>query len=833
MARTEPGSLFMSVTSAATAAASNTAEFAIGGMTCASCVRRVEKALAKVAGVEQVSVNLATEKATVHAEPSVLRDQRDQLLAAVTKAGYEATFIEPEAAPVAAPAHTGELAAVVASALLTLPLVLPMLGLDPHLGVWVSLALASIVQFVLGARFYVGGFKAVRSGEGNMDLLVALGTSAAWGLSVYELFAHPGESTHLYFEAAAVVITLVRFGKWLEARAKRQTTDAIRALDALRPDRARIRDAATGNEREVTLADVRNGDVAIVRPGERMPVDGVIREGRTHVDESLITGESLPVAKETGARVTAGSINGEGAIAVETTATGAETTLARIIRLVESAQAEKAPIQRLVDRVSAIFVPVIMVIALVTLVGWLLMGAGVETAVLNAVAVLVIACPCALGLATPAAIMAGTGVAARHGVLIKDPRALEMAHRIRIVAFDKTGTLTVGKPSMTAFEAAEGVDRGEALGLAAAVQRLSDHPLARAVVTAADEARIQVVVSASDSKAVAGRGVKARVGERDLAIASARWLGELQLAAPERLATRAAELEQLGNTVSWLVELSADGSRDASEAGISAGEGSHSSSHSSVSPGTSAFGTYDQESAAPPLETASTSRIATSTRPRVLALLAFGDSLKPGARAAIARLSAMGITSVLLTGDNAGSAASVAKSLGIASDAVHAQMLPADKARVIAELKASEKGAVAMAGDGINDAPALAAADIGIAMATGTDVAMEAAGITLMRGDPALVADAIDIARRTYRKIQQNLFWAFVYNLIGIPLAAFGLLNPMLAGAAMAFSSVSVVTNALLLRTWRAHAGLAPADFGTGAATDARDPDGKPITRPA
>ncbi|WP_235210577.1 heavy metal translocating P-type ATPase [Caballeronia sordidicola] len=774
----------MSVSST-TAAASTTAEFAIGGMTCASCVRRVEKALAKVPGVGQVSVNLATEKATVHADTTV---SREQLVAAVSKAGYEATFIEPEAAPVAAPAHTGELAAVIVSALLTLPLVLPMLGLDLHLGVWVSLALASIVQFVLGARFYVGGFKAARSGEGNMDLLVALGTSAAWGLSVYELFAHPGESAHLYFEAAAVVITLVRFGKWLEARAKRQTTDAIRALDALRPERARIRDAATGTERDIALADVRNGDVAIVRPGERLPVDGLIREGRTHVDESLITGESLPVAKETGARVTAGSINGEGVIAVETTATGAETTLARIIRLVESAQAEKAPIQRLVDRVSGIFVPVILVIALVTLVGWLLMGAGVETAVLNAVAVLVIACPCALGLATPAAIMAGTGVAARHGVLIKDPQALEMAHRIRIVAFDKTGTLTVGKPSMTVFEADEGVDRAEALALAAAVQRLSDHPLARAVVAAADSEQISAV-TATDAKAVAGRGVEARVGQRHLAIASDRWLDELRLAAPERLATRAAELEQLGNTVSWLVDLGAES---------------------------------DLSSAAPP----------TRDRPRVLALLAFGDSLKPGARAAIERLSAMGIKSVLLTGDNAGSAASVAESLGIAPDAVHAHMLPADKARVIAELKALAQGAVAMAGDGINDAPALAAADIGIAMATGTDVAMEAAGITLMRGDPALVADAIDIARRTYRKIQQNLFWAFVYNLIGIPLAAFGLLNPMLAGAAMAFSSVSVVTNALLLRTWRAQAGLVPVAADADAA-DARGPDGKPITRPA
>jgi Cu+-exporting ATPase len=752
-----------------------TAEFDIDGMTCASCVRRVEKALGKVPGVEQVSVNLATERATVHANASVTTGQ---LLAAVSKAGYEPTVIEPEAVPAAAKTQRGEFAAVIVAALLTVPLVVPMIagwtGAQIRLDPWLQLGLASIVQFVFGARFYIGAYRALRAKAGNMDLLVALGTSAAWGLSVYELFAHPGDPMHLYFEASAVVITLVRFGKWLETRAKRQTTDAIRALNALRPDTARVRDATNGGEREIALAQVRIGDVAIVRPGERVPVDGVLREGRTHIDESLITGESLPVAKEPGARVTAGSINGEGAIAVETTAIGAETTLARIIRLVESAQAEKAPIQHLVDRVSAVFVPAILGIALVTLFGWLVDGAGVETALLNAVAVLVIACPCALGLATPAAMMAGTGVAARHGVLIKDAQALERAHKIKIIAFDKTGTLTVGKPSMTAFEAATGVDRLGALGLAASVQKLSDHPLARAVVLAADEARAPRVET-SAAKAVAGRGVEAWAGARRLAIGSARWLEESRLVIPESLAGRARELESQGHTVSWLMELDdADG-------------------------GTS----------------------------RVLALLAFGDALKPGARDAIARLASMGIRSVLLTGDNAGSAANVANALGIAPDAVHARMLPADKARVIAELKASSGAVVAMAGDGINDAPALAAADIGIAMATGTDVAMEAAGITLMRGDPALVADAIDISRRTYRKIQQNLFWAFVYNLIGIPLAAFGLLNPMLAGAAMAFSSVSVVTNALLLRTWKAQAGSTPEPVAE------RVTEGKPITRPA
>ncbi|MFP4890841.1 heavy metal translocating P-type ATPase [Paraburkholderia sp. EG304] len=758
-----------------------TTELEIGGMTCAACALRVEKALAKVPGVVRASVNLATETATVHPQGTASADAA-ALIAAVRKAGYEATLSAPPAAvapaePTAATAaSTGDvseildtthapavdrkqiqirrdLASVVASALLTLPLVAPMFGewfgLHAMLPAWPQFVLASIVQFVFGARFYRAAWHAVRAGAGNMDLLVALGTSAAYGISVYELALHRGDTMHLYFEASAVVITLVRFGKWLEARAKRQTTDAIRALNALRPERARIRDGA--GEREVPLAQVRVGTIVIVRPGERVPVDGAVLEGRTHIDEALITGESLPVPKQTGDAVTAGSINGEGALVVTTTAIGAETTLARIIRLVESAQAEKAPIQRLVDRVSEIFVPAILALAALTLIGWLIAGAGAETAILNAVAVLVIACPCALGLATPAAIMAGTGVAARHGVLIKDAEALEVAHRVSIVAFDKTGTLTLGQPSVTAFEPVGSTSRDEALALAAAVQRHSDHPLARAVVRAY-EAQLGRIAgepggpTASAARAVAGRGVEADVDGRTLALGSTRWLRELDIALPAALTARAQELEAADNTVSWLMTRAPDS-------------------------------------------------------PEALALIAFGDTVKPTARAAVARLAQMGIRSVLVTGDNHGSAASVARALGI--DEFHAEVLPDDKARVIRDLKMRHAGIVAMAGDGINDAPALAAADIGIAMATGTDVAMHAAGITLMRGDPALVADAIDISRRTWRKIQQNLFWAFVYNLIGIPLAAFGLLNPMLAGAAMAFSSVSVVTNALLLRTWR------------------------------
>jgi len=736
-----------------------TATLAIGGMTCASCANRVEKALSRVPGVALASVNLATEQASVNLRVPLTGDLMDQLVAAVKKAGYEAKPLaadEPGGGTGAAALRDEtrrELYAVLIAAVLTLPLVVPMfahpLGLHWLAPAPLQFALATLVQFAFGARFYRAAWKAVRAGAGNMDLLVALGTSAAWGVSVYAMLAHPGDDAHLYFEASAVVITLVRFGKWLEARAKRQTTDAIRALNALRPDRARIR--VDGVERDVPLAQVRVGTVVVVRPGERMPVDGVVFEGRSHVDESLITGESLPVPKEPDDPVTAGSINGEGAIAVRTTAIGAETTLARIIRLVESAQAEKAPIQRLVDRVSAAFVPAILVIAVVTLAGWLFAGASAETAILNAVAVLVIACPCALGLATPAAIMAGTGVAARRGVLIKDAVALETAHGISVVAFDKTGTLTLGQPSLTAFETAPGVARDEALALAAAVQKQSDHPLAKAVVKAFEESRpLAPLPVSAHARAVPGRGVEADVNGNRIAIGSRRWVvDELELVLPPALALRAAELERAGDTVSWLI------------------------------------GTRDGEQA-------------------VLALLAFGDTVKPAARAAIDRLRRMNIRSVLITGDNAGSAAAVARELGI--DDVHAQVLPDDKARTIRDLRMKSGGIVAMVGDGINDAPALAAADIGIAMATGTDVAMHAAGITLMRGDPALVPAAIDISRRTWRKIQQNLFWAFVYNLIGIPLAAFGLLNPMIAGAAMAFSSVSVVTNALLLRTWRGDA---------------------------
>jgi Cu+-exporting ATPase len=720
----------------------------IEGMSCASCVGRVERALAGVPGVDKASVNLATEMARVESSQPV---DLAVLIQAIDKAGYHGAPVVPDAeADARATVHARGLPgprdgrAVLLAALLSVPLVLPMLlelaGVHWMLDGRIQFLLATPVQFWLGARFYRAGWLAARARSGNMDLLVALGTSAAYGLSVYQLLAGRGAMPHLYFEASAVVITLVLLGKWLEARAKRQTTSAIRALQVLRPESARVRRGA--QDIDLPIAEVRVGDMVVVRPGERVPVDGVVAEGASHVDEALITGESLPVARHDGDHVTGGAINGEGLLLVRVTAVGAESTLARIIRLVEDAQAAKAPVQHLVDRVSAVFVPVVLGLAALTLAGWWLLSGDMEHAIINAVAVLVIACPCALGLATPAAIMAGTGVAARYGILIKDAEALEQAHRITTVAFDKTGTLTEGKPSLAALEPAPGVAAARLLQLAAAIQRGSEHALARAVMEAAATDADVAPLSASDVAALPGRGVAASVDGRRMVLGSTRLMQEqgIDLSA---LAARAAELERQGHTVSWLA------------------------------------GVDDKQ---------------------LSGLLAFGDRVKPQARAAVLALHALNIHTVLLTGDNQGSADAVGKELGI--ERMIANMLPADKAAAIAALK-HEHACIAMVGDGINDAPALAAADVGIAMSSGTDVAMHAAGVTLMRGDPALVAAAISISRRSYSKIRQNLFWAFIYNLVGIPLAAFGLLNPMVAGAAMALSSVSVISNALLLRRWK------------------------------
>ncbi|HYR24429.1 MAG TPA: heavy metal translocating P-type ATPase [Aquabacterium sp.] len=741
-------------------------QLAVRGMTCAACVARVERALRKVPGVTDAQVNFATEVASVHLATTET-PAAEQLVAAIEKAGYHAQVQSAEQ-PLADETLSwwDVWGAVTLGLIASIPLVLPMLwGAHHFWPAWVQFALATPVQFILGARFYKAGWAALKDGSGNMDQLVALGTSAAWGLSMWLWWAHASNphaahgAPELYFESAAVVITLVLLGKALEARAKRQTTQAIRALQALRPDT--VHRLGPQGEVEVPLAQVLVGDILVVRPGERVPTDGVVTEGSSHVDESMLTGEPLPVARRAGEPVTGGSINGEGRLLMAVQAVGGQTMLAHIIRRVVEAQAAKAPIQRVVDRVSAVFVPVVLAVALLTAVGWWWAGLSGELALIRAVAVLVIACPCALGLATPAAIMAGTGAAARQGILIKDPESLEVAHRVQVVAFDKTGTLTVGRPRLLACEVidATGYNRAEALAAAAALQAGSEHPLARAVTEAVEAG--SPAWQAQEVQAVPGRGIQGQLVAPDGAAPQAWALGSTRWARERIAAAGAPDVTEGPQAHTWM----ADGA------------------------------------------TVSWLMREVAGRWQIVAGLAFGDELKPGSREAVQGLHALGVRTVMISGDNQGAAQAIARQLGIQQ--VIAEVLPADKADHVLRLQQDAHGnrqVVAMVGDGINDAPALAAADVGMAMANpqgGTDVALNAAGITLMRGDPRLVPAALDISRRTSRKIWQNLGWAFVYNVIGIPLAAFGGLNPMLAGAAMAMSSVSVVSNALLLSRWR------------------------------
>jgi Cu+-exporting ATPase len=728
--------------------ASQTHDIGIGGMTCASCVTRVEKALKKLPGVQSATVNLATESARILVTSADTTDAR--LRRAIRDAGYEPRSLEAAEAEANNTSPWTGFAPVAWGLLLSGPLVLPMVGdlFGQHwmLPAWLQFVLATPVQFILGARFYKAGWYALKAFTGNMDLLVSIGTTAGWALSVWLwLTAHEGHAPHLYFEGSAVVITLVMLGKWLETRAKRQTTEAIRALHALRPDRAHWLSA--DGEIDVPVDEILKGDVIVVRPGERFPLDGELIEGQTQVDESMLTGEPLPVSKSVGAKLTGGSINGDGRALMRVTAVGHETVLSHIIRLVEDAQAGKAPIQRLVDQVAAVFVPVVMLVALVTLGAWMVLGVGFETALIHAVAVLVIACPCALGLATPVAIMAGTGVAARHGILIKDAQALENAHRVDTVAFDKTGTLTVGQPRLTAQVTAPGHDGATVLSWAASVQSGSEHPLARAVLDAEKTQNLSPI-KAVDLLAVPGKGVQATVQGHVLLLGSLRWLHQEGLD-PALWSDDVARLQAQGATLSALAERTSSGIQG-------------------------------------------------------LLLLGFSDEPKPGAIQDLAALRARGLQLVMISGDNQAAAEAMARRLGLRPEngEVMANVLPGDKAAQVQKLRAGGR-IVAMVGDGVNDAPALAAADVGMAMGTGTDVAMHAAGITLMRGDVGLVGAALDISARTVAKIRQNLFWAFAYNVAGIPLAAMGYLSPVMAGAAMALSSVSVMTNALLLKRWK------------------------------
>jgi Cu+-exporting ATPase len=718
--------------------------FAVGGMTCSACANRIEKALNRLPGIIEASVNLTTEQANVTTIAGSLG--LTDIFSVVEKAGFTATM--PTGVN-----HTSDVSdankqleqdkrTLKISIALTIPLVLQMvlqiIGVeDAHFGPELEVVLATPVQFVIGARFYKAAFNALRGGSANMDVLVVLGTTSAYLYSWY-LMAKLGVDAQgeLYFEASAVIITLVLLGKYLEAKAKRSTTEAIRQLMDLRPEVATV--LRDGQELSLSINEVVTGDLVIVRPGSNIPVDGIVSEGSSDVDESLITGESIPVVKKPGDKMTGGAVNGTGRLIIEATAVGQDSTLAKIIQLVENAQAGKAPVQRLVDRISEIFVPIVIVIAAFTfgLTFWSTGDAG--NSLIASVSVLVIACPCALGLATPTAIMTGTGAAARAGILIRDVESLERAHQLDAIIFDKTGTLTEGRPEVTRLETFTG-NEDELVSLAASVQQGSEHPLAEAIMRLAEKRQI-TPVALDEFMSHTGSGVSGQIQGQTIRIGRRGFAAEsgADLAQGDALAN---ELEQQGQTAIWLTR-------------------------------------NDQ----------------------LIGIFGIADKLRESSPAAIRELRNMGVKTILLSGDADTVAQLVGKEAGM--DESRGGVLPDQKAAEVARLTA-EGYHVGMIGDGINDAPALAAAHVGIAMGTGTDIAMETASVTLMRSDPRLVPAAISISRATWNKIWQNLFWAFIYNVIGIPLAALGYLSPTLAGAAMAMSSVSVVSNSLLLKRWK------------------------------
>jgi Cu+-exporting ATPase len=717
-------------------------ELALSGMTCAACASRIEKVLNRLPGAS-ATVNYAAEKALVRYTPGLT--DHEAMLAAVKRAGYSARVAsagsrEEEKARKDA-AYRGELRRFWLSAALTLPLAAQMIfmfGAGDHelLPRWLQLALATPVQFWVGKRFYVGAYNALRGGSGNMDVLVALGTSMAYFYSLaVTLLRLPEQQYHVYYEASATIITLILMGKLLEARAKARTTAAIEALVRLQPQTAQIE--KDGEVRTVAVGSLQPGDVFIVRAGDSIPVDGVVIEGRSSVVEAMLTGESMPTSKEPGAKVFAATVNGQGLLRCRATGVGSHTLLAGIIRMVEQAQGSKAPVQRLADRIAAIFVPAVVTISVLTLAGWWILGGNFTVALVNAVAVLVIACPCALGLATPTAVMVGTGRGAAHGILVKNAEALELAERIQVLAVDKTGTLTEGRPVVTDLFPKEGLPAQEALKIAASLEQGSAHPLATAILekAAADGVTPQPL---GQLDAYPGKGVSGEVAGVRYWLGSAAFVKEHGARVPKDVVD---PMRAHGKTLVVLAD----------ESGL-------------------------------------------------LAVFGVADKLRRESRRAVQRLQARGIDVVMLTGDNKATAAAIAHQAGI--DEFQAEILPGDKAAAVNALKAGGRR-VGMAGDGINDAPALAAADVSFAIGGGADVAVEAADITLMKSDLTSLADAIELSRATLSKIRQNLFFAFIYNVLGIPAAALGFLNPVIAGAAMALSSVSVVSNSLLLRRWR------------------------------
>lgn len=731
--------------------------FDITGMTCASCSARIEKVLSKQPGVSGARVNLALERADIDGDgldPATLAD-------VIGRAGFGAVlrrddFAAHRAADEAQAAQRRAderqtLVRLVISAVLTLPIVIGMLPMMTGLGdAWISpiwqAVLATGVMAVSGSRFWREATGALRGGSANMAVLVSLGTGVAYGWSIWVMLrgcadphaAHAGGmAAHLHFEAAAVVLTLVMLGKYLEARAKSGAAGALRALGHLQPDTADRR-SADGAVLTVPVEQLVAGDTILIRPGARVPADGVILTGHSSLDEAMVTGESMPVARGPGDLVITGTTNTDGVLEVEVRAVGADTRLARMTRLVEEAQTGHAPVQKLVDRISAVFVPLILVIALATLAGWMLAGADFETAMVAAVAVLVIACPCALGLATPTALVAGTGAAAKAGILIRDIETLERATDIRAVAFDKTGTLTMGAPTVAGLHPVSGLAEAELLRLAAALETASEHPLGRAILSRA-EADGVTVSPASAIRAVPGRGLEGMHEGKTLRVGSERFLIEAGI---DTTAGGAVAARDGAGTLAW----------------VAADE-------------------------------------------TLIGVIRLADEIRPHTRQALDELARRGLATIMLTGDNDATARAIASEAGVTD--IRAGLLPGEKLDAIRALAGTSGGHVAFVGDGLNDAPALAAANLGIAMAGGADAAREAAAITLMRPDLRLVPAAFDVAIRTRRTIRQNLGWAFVYNLIGIPLAAFGLLPPVFAGAAMAFSSVSVVANSALMARWK------------------------------